>query len=48
MNDKLFVDKWFKLPPKIGEKKFTFVIMEAGYGRKSRKGIKKKARKKSG
>ena len=44
--EKLFVDKWFKLPPKAGEK--TMTIKERGHGKKSRKGSAQKKGKKRG
>ena len=42
----LFIDKWFKLPPKAGEK--TMTIKEQKHGKKSRKGSTKKEGKKRG
>lgn len=46
--NKLYVDKWFKMPPKASEKVMSIEIKEAGHGRKSRKKTKKKTSKKSG
>ena len=44
----LFVGKWFKLPPKAGEKTMTVIIKERGHGKKSRKGSAQKKGKKRG
>lgn len=46
--NKLYVDKWFKLPPKAGEKIMTVIIKERKHGKKSRKGSTKKEGKKRG
>lgn len=45
--NKLFVDKWFKMPPKAN-KLLSIKIEERGNGKKSHKGPSKKKSKKRG
>lgn len=45
--EKLFVDKWFKLPPKEElNKNYVFVIMPKGYGKKRAKNGKSRKKTK--
>ena len=52
--EKLYIDKWFKLPPKADEKLLNIKILPKDYGRrkaenaKLRKKTKKQTSKKSG
>ena len=45
--NKLFVDNWFKLPPKAGEQTYIIKIVPAGSGRRRARNGKpcKKAKK---